>query len=246
MARKNYKLTIQYDGSDFHGWQVQIKGRTVQGDIENALSVIYPGEKITLIGAGRTDAGVHALGQMAHINLPPKLSSEELLQALNGNLNQDVRINRIDETDKNFHARFSATAREYEYHIVKHFTPITRNYTTPLKWKVESQLLKKCSDILQGEHDFTSFCKATAEIDHKLCMVHSACWEESDTRLIFRIRANRFLQHMVRYLVGTMLEVARGRYSLRDFNFLIDNKKTEAVVVRSPAQGLFLKEVYYD
>ena len=246
MARKNYKLTIQYDGSDFHGWQVQARGRTVQGDIENALSVIYPGEKITLIGAGRTDAGVHALGQMAHINLPPKFSTAELIQALNGNLNQDVRINRIDETDKNFHARFSATAREYEYHIVKYFTPVTRNYTTLLKWKVESQLLIKCSDILQGEHDFTSFCKATAEIAHKICMIYSACWEESDTMLIFRIRANRFLQHMVRYLVGTMLEVARGRYSLRDFNSLIENKKTEAVVVRSPAQGLFLKEVYYD
>jgi tRNA pseudouridine38-40 synthase len=239
-------LTIQYDGSDFHGWQVQARGRTVQGDIENALSVIYPDEKITLIGAGRTDAGVHALGQTAHINLPTKLSADELLQAINGNLNQDVRIDFVEKADDDFHARFSATAREYAYHIVKHFRPVTRNYTTPLKFKVDVKILNKCAYILPGEHDLTSFCKATAEVDHKLCNVHSATWEESEEMLIFRVKANRFLQHMVRYLVGTMLEVARGRYTSSDFESLLNNKQTKAVVVRAPAQGLFLKKVYYN
>jgi len=238
-------LTIQYDGSDFHGWQVQAKGRTVQGDIENALSVIYPDEKITLIGAGRTDAGVHALGQTAHINLPTKLSADELLQAINGNLSQDVRICQIETADEDFHARFSATAREYEYQIVKHFSPVTRYYTTPLKFKVDVEVLNKCADILSGEHDYTSFCKATAEVDHKFCNVHFAKWTESEERLIFRVKANRFLQHMVRYLVGTMLEVARGRYPSSDFESLLNNKQTKAVVVRAPAQGLFLKQVYY-
>ena len=239
-------MTIQYDGSDFHGWQVQAKGRTVQGDIENALSVIYPNEKITLIGAGRTDAGVHALGQTAHINLPPKLSADELMHAINGNLGEDVRIDQVKETKDDFHARFSATAREYEYQIVKHFSPVTRNYTSTLKFKVDVEALNKCADILPGEHDFTSFCKATAEVDHKLCNVHSAKWEESEERLIFRVKANRFLQHMVRYLVGTMLEVARGRYTLKDFKNLLNNRQTKAVVVRAPAQGLFLKKVYYN
>ena len=136
-------MTIQYDGSDFHGWQVQARGRTVQGDIENALSVIYPDEKISLIGAGRTDAGVHALGQTAHINLPPKLSEVELLQAINGNLSQDIRIDQVEETKNDFHARFSATAREYEYQIVKHFSPVTRNYTTPLKFNIDIEMLNK-------------------------------------------------------------------------------------------------------
>ena len=239
-------MTLQYDGSDFHGWQVQAVGRTVQGDIENALSVIYPNEKITLLGAGRTDAGVHALGQTAHINLPTKLSPDELLQAINGNLGQDVRIDHVEKADDDFHARFSATAREYEYQIVKHFSPVTRNYTTPLKFKVDVEVLNKCADILPGEHDFTSFCKATAEVDHKLCNVHFAKWEESKERLIFRVKANRFLQHMVRYLVGTMLEVARGRYTLTGFESLLNNKQTKAVVVRAPAQGLFLKKVDYN
>ena len=116
--RKKYQLIIQYDGSDFHGWQVQAHGRTIQGDIETALSVIYPEEKITLIGSGRTDAGVHAIAQVAHIELPARFSPMELRQALNGNLRRDIRIDSVVEADDDFHSRFSATAREYEYHLV--------------------------------------------------------------------------------------------------------------------------------
>ena len=239
-------MTIQYDGTDFYGWQVQAKGRTVQGDIEKALSIIYPDEKITLFGAGRTDAGVHALGITANVKLPSKLSSNELLQALNGNLNQDVRIDSTEEVEDDFHARFSATAREYEYRFVKLFSPVSRNYTTPLKWEIDKNLLNECAELLPGKHDFTSFCKATAEVDNKICTVFFSNWEESDEMLIFKIKANRFLQHMVRYLAGTMLEVARGRYALSDFNSLLRNKKTKAVVVRAPARGLYLKKVYYE
>lgn len=239
-------MTIQYDGTDFYGWQVQAKGRTVQGDIEKALSIIYPEEKITLLGAGRTDAGVHALGITANVKLPSKLSSNELLQALNGNLNQDVRIDSTEEVEDDFHARFSATGREYEYRFVKLFSPVSRNYTTPLKWEIDKNLLNECAELLPGKHDFTSFCKATAEVDNKICTVFFSNWEESDEMLIFKIKANRFLQHMVRYLAGTMLEVARGRYALSDFNSLLRNKKTKAVVVRAPAQGLYLKKVYYE
>ena len=238
-------MTIQYDGNDFHGWQVQGKGRTVQGDIENALAVIYPDEKITLIGAGRTDAGVHALGQAANIKLPNKLSAEALQNALNGNLKRDVRIDNVDEVNDDFHARFSATAREYEYRLIKQYSAVTRNYTTPLNWEIDTDSLNKCAEILQGEHDFTSFCKATAEVENKICTVFSANWEESEEIIIFRIKANRFLQHMVRYLVGTMLDVSRGRYTILDFNNLLKNEKTIAVVVREPAQGLYLKKVYY-
>ena len=243
---QNFKLIIQYDGTDFHGWQIQPKGRTVQGDIENALSIIYPNEKITLTGAGRTDAGVHALGITANVKLPPKLSSNKLLQALNGNLNQDVRIDSAEVVDDDFHARFSATAREYEYRFIKLFSPVTRNYTTPLKWEIDKKLLNKCAELLPGKQDFTSFCKETAEVDNKICTVFNAYWDVSREMLIFKIKANRFLQHMVRYLTGTMMEVARGRYALSDFNSLLRNKKTKAVVVRAPAKGLFLNKVYYD
>jgi len=239
-------LTIQYDGTDFHGWQVQAKGRTVQGDIEKALSIIFLGEKNTLLGAGRTDAGVHALGLTANVKLPAKLSANELLQALNGNLNQDVRIDSTEIVEDDFHARFSATAREYEYRFVKLFSPVTRNYTTHLKWEIDKNLLNKCSELLSGKHDFTSFCKATAEVENKICTVFTSNWEESNEMIIFTIKANRFLQHMVRYLVGTMLEVARGRYTITDFQSLLHCDNPEAVIVRAPAQGLFLKKVYYE
>ena len=185
-------MTIQYDGTDFYGWQVQAKGRTVQGDIEKALSIIYPEEKITLLGAGRTDAGVHALGITANVKLPSKLSSNELLQALNGNLNQDVRIDSTEEVEDDFHARFSATAREYEYRFVKLFSPVSRNYTTPLKWEIDKNLLNECAELLSGKHDFTSFCKATAEVDNKICTVFFSNWEESDEMLILKIKANIF------------------------------------------------------
>ena len=239
-------MTIQYDGTDFHGWQVQAKGRTVQGDIENALSIIYPEEKITLLGAGRTDAGVHALGLTANIKLPSKLSANELLQALNGNLNQDVRIDSTEIMEDDFHARFSATARKYEYRLVKAFSPVTRNYTTALKWEIDKNLLNKCAELLLGKHDFTSFCKATAEVENKICTVFTSNWEESNEMIIFTIKANRFLQHMVRYLVGTMLEVARGRYTITDFQSLLHFDNPEAVIVRAPSQGLFFKKVYYE
>ena len=246
MTKGKYQLTIQYDGSDFHGWQVQAHGRTVQGDIEMALTIIYPKEKINLIGSGRTDAGVHALAQVAHVELPARLSPSELRLALNGNLQRDVRIDSVMEADNDFHARFSAKAREYEYHLVKNYSPITRQYATELKWDINHDLLHDCSAILLGEHDFTSFCKATAEVENKICIIYDAEWKNTGEKYIFSIRANRFLQHMVRYLVGSMLEVARGRFEVSDFIDLVDGNETAAVVVRASAEGLFLKKVYYD
>ena len=239
-------MTIQYDGTNFHGWQVQAKGRTVQGDIEKALSKIYPEENIKLIGAGRTDAGVHALALTANINLSTKLSSDQLHKALNGNLDRDVYIRSILEVEESFHARFSALAREYEYRLVKYFSPINRNFTTTLNWDIDCEKINKCINLWLGEHDFTSFCKANSEVDSKICTVFVAKWEELNDQYIFTIKANRFLQHMVRFIVGTIIEVGRGRYTILDFTNLLNNQTSNKSVVRAPSQGLFLKKVYYD
>ena len=238
-------MTIQYDGSDFQGWQVQARGRTVQGDIEKALSVIYPKEKITLIGAGRTDSGVHAIGQVANIQLPDKLSASTLLKAVNGNLKKDVRIDMVEEVDKEFNARFSATSREYEYIICKKYNTIKRNYSANLKYQIDPKILIKCSESLIGEHNFSLFCKSKAEVTNKICIIYLAEWQERDDLLIFRIKASRFLHHMVRYLVGTMLVVARNHYTTSDFISLLNNESKGLRVVRAPAEGLFLKEVNY-
>ena len=241
-----YQLIIQYDGSQFHGWQVQAKGRTVQGDIEKALSKIYSNDKINLMGAGRTDAGVHAMAQVAHVDLSNHLSSNELQKALNGNLKKDVRIDFVREVDSNFHARFSAKAREYEYHLVKHYSPINRYYVAELKWQVDIKLLHECAEKILGEHDFSFFCKSTSEVENKICTVLKADWKGDGNKLFFIVRANRFLQHMVRYLVGTMIEVARGKYDLLDFISLIENHERKIMVIRAPAKGLFLKKVFYE
>ena len=246
MTRRKYQFTIQYDGSDFHGWQIQDNGRTVQGDIEKALNVIFPKEKISLIGSGRTDTGVHALGQVAHVELPTRLSPLQLCNALQGNLNKDIQIDSAVEVDEDFHARFSAKAREYEYHLVKKQSPFSRKYATELKWDIIPELLYECTDMLKGEHDFTSFCKANTETENKICIIHKASWIDNNDEYIFTIQANRFLHHMVRYLIGTMLEVARGKYTVQNFIDLLDRNTTEVVVARAPAKGLFLKKVYYD
>ena len=242
---QRYQILVEYVGTNFVGWQIQKKGNSIQKVIQSILSRLLK-QKIIIYGSGRTDAGVHALGQTAHINLPPKLSVDELLQAINGNLGQDVRIDQVEETKDDFHARFSATSREYEYHMVKNYSPLTRNYAAELKWDINQDLLNECARILLGNHDFTSFCKATAEVEKKSCVINSASWKESKEMLIFKIKANRFLHHMVRYLVGTSLEVARGRYSIKDFNDLLNNVETDILVVRAPAKGLFLKLVTYD
>jgi tRNA pseudouridine38-40 synthase len=245
LTQKNYKFTLQFDGTDFLGWQVQAKGRTVQGDIEIALGKLFPGEDITLIGAGRTDSGVHALGMTANVKLLAKYDAEELRRAVNGNLEMDVRIDFVEEMPDEYHARFSAVAREYEYHFMKQYSPIRRKYAAHLSHNVDFSLLQKCAEQLKGEFDFTSFCKANAEVENKVCIIEFAEWKTMDNQLIFRIKANRFLHHMVRFLVGTMVEVARGRYTVNEFSALLFNTPAKAIVVRAPAHGLYLKKVYY-
>jgi len=210
LSSKNYKLSIQYDGSDFHGWQVQAQGRTVQGEIENVLSILFPGEKITLLGSGRTDAGVHALGLVANVKLSGKFSEIKLKDALNGNLDHDIYIDEVVIVEEDFHARFSAVSREYEYKFIKHFSPVMRNYSTLLSWNINMNLLNECAELLIGVHDFSLFCKANSEVKNKVCNVLESFWLELNGMLIFKIKANRFLQHMVRYLVGTMIEVPRA------------------------------------
>ena len=154
--------------------------KTIQGCIEGAIKEILKINSVNLISAGRTDAGVHALSQVAHVELPSRLSAPELCQALNGNLEREIRIDSVEEADNDFHARFSAKAREYEYHLVKKYSPITRNHAAELKWDINIDLLNECAETLKGEHDFTFFRKATAEVENKTCHVHEAKWENKE------------------------------------------------------------------
>jgi len=246
LKQKNLKLIIEYDGTEFLGWQIQKAGRTVQGEIESAIKKIFNKDSITLIGSGRTDSGVHAKAQTAHVKVTTEMDCEKIRKAINGNIGNDVYISNCGFIDENFHARFQAKVREYFYLMTDSYSPLNRNKEWFLPQKLSDNLLMKCANTIIGTHDFTFFCKANSEVKNKICTIISAEWKIENGRRKFIIRANRYLQHMVRYLVGTMIEVARGRYSIEQFELMLNCKQEDIMVYRAPAHGLYLWRVEYE
>ncbi|MAA50969.1 MAG: tRNA pseudouridine(38-40) synthase TruA [Candidatus Marinimicrobia bacterium] len=246
MSLKNYKITISYDGTSLHGWQIQKNSRTVQGDIENALEKIF-NQKINLIGAGRTDSGVHALGQVANFKVSTSMTPDQLKNALNGNLERDIFIISCHEVNLDFHSRFSAVKREYIYKIQTNFTPISRNFSWSLDSNfVDINILNECSKLVIGEHDFSQLSKKNVEIENKNCHIYSSKWIVDDSSLNYIISANRFLHHMVRYLVGVMIEVSKKNLlSIDDFESMLNANKRK-FIFKAPSKGLYLNRVLYD
>ena len=240
-------MTIQYDGTSLYGWQAQSDERTVQGDIEAALKKIFKNQKINLIGSGRTDAGVHALGQVANIKIDSNMDVQEFINAVNGNIGNDINILTCDEVDINFNSRFSAIKREYEYRTSNIYSPINRRYVCHLKDDLNLKELNRCAKLVLGEHDFTQLSKKNDEIKNKICMIYISNWEKNNNQLVYNIVGNRFLHHMVRYLVGMMIEVAykHRSISIDDFKNILNGKK-RINLYKAPAKGLYLKSVYYD
>ena len=246
MSLKNYKITISYDGTSLHGWQIQKNSRTVQGDIENVLEKIF-NQKINLIGAGRTDSGVHALGQVANFKVSTSMTPDQLKNALNGNLGRDIFIISCHEVNLDFHSRFSAVKREYIYKIQTNFTPISRNFCWSLDFNfVDINILNECSKLVIGEHDFSQLSKKNVEIENKNCHIYSSKWIVDDSSLNYIISANRFLHHMVRYLVGVMIEVSKKNLlSIDDFESMLNANKRK-FIFKAPSKGLYLNRVLYD
>ena len=246
MSLKNYKITISYDGTSLHGWQIQKNSRTVQGDIENALEKIF-NQKINLIGSGRTDSGVHALGQVANFKVSTSMTPDELKNALNGNLRRDIFIINCNEVSIDFHSRFSAVKREYIYKIQTNFTPISRNFSWSLDSSfIDINILNECSKLVMGEHDFSQLSKKNVEIENKNCHIYSSKWIVDDSSLNYIISANRFLHHMVRYLVGVMIEVSKNNLlSIDDFESMLNANKRK-FIFKAPSKGLYLNRVLYD
>ena len=241
----NYKITIQYDGTEYRGWQFQPQEKTIQGEIESALLQIFKLDEVNLIGSGRTDSGVHANEQVANFKVETGMQSDQIVRALNSKLNNDIIVSSCKEVSDSFNSRFSAINREYKYYINYLKTPFSRNYEWTIDWKIDSSYLTECAKEIEGEHEFEYFSKSSSETKNKLCNVASSKWDFQDRGMVFTISSNRFLQHMVRYLVGTMFEVARGRYSLTDFMDLLQNKGSKSVV-KAPAHGLYLNRVEYE
>jgi len=239
-------LLLEYDGTNFAGWQIQPGVRTVQHELETAFKTVFQ-QQIAVTASGRTDAGVHAHGMVAHVTLPETtMSVEKLTQAINGNSGNDVVIHSIREVSDDFHARYSTVDREYRYTIFKHRTALQRNFSWFIWEKLDLNSMKRAASHVIGEHDFTSYSKRSDDVDHYRCIVDTCEFEEFEEYMIFSIRANRFVRGMVRSLVGALAEVGKKR--LREDQFIeLLNVPTEENRAKylAPAEGLTLSKIRY-
>ena len=241
-----YKIIIQYDGSSFSGWQLQKNRDTVQGEIENALKIISgSNDRIAVHGSGRTDSGVHAYGQVAHFDLETNLKSIDLCNAINSNTSQNCKIMSIEKVANDFESRFDAIKRRYRYQVYLGNSLLYRNQAWLIN-DLDIKILEDLSGIIIGEHDFLSFSKYRPEQKNTNSIIYESVWEKNDKMLVFEISGNRFLHHMVRYLVGTMVEASRGLYPKDKFSSLLHEPRKNVQIHRAPANGLILLKVEYD
>jgi tRNA pseudouridine38-40 synthase len=249
VSERVHQLVLHYDGGGFAGWQRQPNVRTVQGVMENALERLCGGP-VAALGAGRTDAGVHARGQAVGVHVAGRWSASELRRALNAVLPPDVWVAAAHEMRERFHARYDATARRYTYYVGtddESSSPFRRRYEWALGRELDASLLQGAADALVGDHAFWAFAvrgTAPAKDAHR-CTVTSAVWRERHGGYAFEIEANRFLHHMVRFLVGTMVDVARGRRPAADVGELLQAKSNDETSPPAPAHALFLDAVTY-
>jgi tRNA pseudouridine38-40 synthase len=249
MAERTVQLVLHYDGSGFSGWQRQPEQRTVQGVIEQALERLCC-QQTAALGSGRTDAGVHARGQAVGVRVPEKWTPDELRRALNAILPEDVWVAAAYDMRPEFHARYSALARRYSYYVGTEesaHSPFRRRTEYPLDVSLDPAALRTSAARLLGAHSFRAFAvKGTApETDSHRCDVTVARWEARPGGFVFEIEANRFLHHMVRFLVGTMLDVATGRRPAGDVERLLEAADNSEVSPPAPAHALFLDAVRY-
>ena len=269
---RTWKVTLAYDGTDFQGWQVQPGLATIQGELQAALGRIC-GESPLPQGSGRTDAGVHALAQVASFTLRAPIPAENLHRALNRTLPASIRVLEASAVADTFHARHSAVAKTYEYRIFREdlCPPFLARYVYACPWRLDLDKLQGCARIFKGEQDFKSFAANDPDLSERSSAVdepadgaaglripagatvrtiYSSVWEERQdgvgAMLVYRVRGNGFLHHMVRNLVGTMLDVGRGHLALEEIPRILAARDRSVAGPTAPARGLFLHSVEYD
>ena len=248
----NYKLLIQYDGTDFHGWQVQENDRTIQGELERVIGMLEETE-VKVAGSGRTDAGVHAEGQVANVFLNKPFAPEKLRAAINGNLWRDIRVMNVERAQDEFHARFSAKRKTYVYRVVNApvMSPFWRRFAMHEARPLDLPKMIEASRLLLGEHDWTAFATAQSDGESRVRSVFDCGFESKwDARaganlIEFRITANGFLRYMVRSIVGTLLEVGRGAKPADEVHKAILSGDRSLAGATAPALGLTLLRVEY-
>jgi tRNA pseudouridine38-40 synthase len=240
----NYKLIIQYDGTEYAGWQIQYETRTIQQTITDSIETITK-EKINLIGSGRTDAGVHALGQAANFRIGTELDIYKFRHSLNAVLPKDISVLSIEKVDENFHARFDAKKRTYIYLISKYKSPFFRRYSYNYHGELNLTQLNSLSQLFIGIKDYKSFSKKNDDIDNRLCEVFNAEWYEKNDLIVFEISANRFLHGMVRTIAGTILKASEVQNSKGYIEKIFSEMNRESAPMAVPADGLFLFKVKF-
>ena len=241
-----YFITFSYDGTNYPGWQIQPNGVSVQEKLQWALSTLLR-EEITVTGAGRTDAGVHARMMVAHFDADDMTwTMEDLAYKLNRLLPKDIAVQKIEEVSDDMHARFSAKWRTYHYYIHTRKDPFDRAYSYEIHYPLDFAKMNEAGRILLGYDDFGAFCKAGADVKTTLCDVNKAEWiQTSPTTWYFEITANRFLRNMVRAVVGTLIDVGRSKLSLDDFRKVIEGKQRSDAGESMPGNALFLENIVY-
>ena len=249
----NYKLLLQYDGTDFHGWQIQNGRRTVQGELTQALSLI-DGRSVNVHGSGRTDAGVHAEGQVASVEIEREITTEKLRAAINGNISRDVRVFAVEAAPGDFHARYSALGKTYVYRIVNGpvVSPFWWRYAHHDARRFDLDSMKRAAELFCGEHDWTAFSAAQADVEDRVRTVtHVEIAERPDERsrgslIEIRVGANGFLRYMVRAMAGTLMALGRGELDRNAIREALDTGTRPLAAVTAPACGLTLVSVRYE
>jgi tRNA pseudouridine38-40 synthase len=244
---RTIKLLIEYDGTHYLGWQVQAKGATIQGKIEEALSLLTR-EEVHLIGSGRTDAGVHAFEQVAHFRTQSSLNIRSIQKAMNSLLPRDILIKKAEEAEEDFHARRQSRSKVYEYRILNR--ELRSVFYHGYAWHIPRGLdlgeMEKAAEHLLGEHDFSAFRSVGTPTRTPVRRVIRVEWKkERDGLIRFEIEANGFLKQMVRAIVGTLVEVGKGKLSSEDFRSVLLSRDRAKAGPTAPAHGLFLKKVKY-
>ena len=239
-----YFFEIAYNGTAYHGWQYQQNATGVQEVVENALSKLLR-EKVSIVGSGRTDTGVHCLQQFFHADLEKVVDREQLLQRLNSFLPADIVIKDMIAVRAEAHARYDARERRYEYRITRLKDPFLTHRAFYYFRELDLPTMNRAAALLLGTHDFQCFSKVKTDVNHFICNVKQVRWNQKGELLVFTITANRFLRGMVRAVVGTLLDVGTGKISVKDFQAILLGKDRKKAGMNVPPEGLYLTQVKY-
>ena len=242
--KRNIRLTIQYDGGGYAGWQFQPNQTTVQGELEKTLKKLTS-KKVTLYGAGRTDAGVHALGQVANFRIAHRLPPEKYRDGLNFYLPDNIRILSSEEVPLEFHSRYDAIYRKYHYIIGLEHSALDRTRRWEINFRPDIQLLNDAAEHILGEHDFAACCVVSSLRENNRCLIYRSHWRQQGSELYYEIMADRFLHSMIRSLVGLMVETARGGLTMKRFREILGSGDRTAIRKITPARGLYLTAIGY-